>query len=67
MKTHEIQGYVLVLNQVVHITRVFTAPEEGFQFNIGLTSGTLIKLKYPDRATAVLKRDLLIEAINDAP
>ncbi len=67
MVTHELQGYVLVLDKIVHVTRVFEAMNaEGFQFNVRMLGPTLIELKYPDRATAVLQRDLLVEAIEAA-
>ena len=37
-KTYELQGYVIVLDKVVFITRVFEAEGgEGFQFNIRFT------------------------------
>lgn len=65
-KLHEIQGYVVVLDKVVHITRVFEAPrDEGAQFNVQMAGGVRLQLKYPDRAQATLERDLLIEALRE--
>ena len=65
-RVHEIQGYVLVLDKVVHLTRVFEADnDEGAQFNIRLLGDSRLQLKYPDRASATLERDLLIKAIKE--
>lgn len=67
MKVHELSGYAVVLDKVVHVTRVFeTKTGEGFQFNVRLLGPTLLELKYPDRASAVLQRDLLVQAIEAA-
>ena len=64
---HEIQGYVVVLDKIVHITRVFEAPkQEGAQFNLQLLGNARLQLKYPDRAQATLERDLLIKALSDS-
>jgi hypothetical protein len=64
---HEIQGYVVVLDKVVHITRVFEAPkQQGAQFNVQLLGNAKLQLKYPDRAQATLERDLLIQALADS-
>lgn len=60
---HDIQGYTIVLDKIVHITRIFEAPnDEGTQFNVRLTAGRL-ELKFPNRAEATLQRELLIKAI----
>ena len=66
-KLVEIQGYMLALDKIVHVTRVFPAGnDEGFQFNIRMLGDTLLKLKFPDRAAAALDRDLLIKAWREA-
>ena len=66
-KIHEIQGYVVVLDKIVHVTRVFEAPKnQGAQFNIQLAGNARLQLKFPDRAQATLERDLLIEALQNA-
>jgi hypothetical protein len=63
-KIHEIQGYVVVLDKVVHLTRVFKADkDQGMQFNVQLVGSARLQLKYPDLARATLERDLLIEAL----
>ena len=65
-KIHEIQGYAIVLDKVIHITRVFEAAnDEGAQVNVQLIGDALLKLKFKDRATATLERDLLIKAIRE--
>ena len=64
-RTHEVQGYVLVLDKIIHLTRVFEANhDEGVQFNVRMTDSVLLALKFPDRATATLERDLLIKALS---
>lgn len=61
---HEIQGYVLVLDKIIHLTRVFEANQkEGSQFNVRMVDGVLLNLKFEDRATATLHRDLLVKAL----
>jgi len=66
-KIHEIQGYAVVLDKVVHITRVFAADKhQGAQFNVQLLGDARLQLKYPDRGQATLDRDLLIQALIDA-
>lgn len=66
-KLHEIQGYVLALDKIVHITRVFAADnDQGAQFNVRLLGNTLLKLKFPDRAAAALDREMLIKALREA-
>ncbi len=63
---HEIKGYVVVLDRIVHLTRVFEAKNgEGAQFNIQLDGNAKLLLKFPDRATATLERDLLVKALKD--
>ena len=66
-KIHEIQGYVLVLDKIVQITRVFEAANgEGAQFNIRLLGDSRLPLKFADRAAATLERDLLIKAVKES-
>ncbi|MDX1570395.1 MAG: hypothetical protein R3200_07910 [Xanthomonadales bacterium] len=63
---HEIQGFVLVLDKIVHITRVFEASDEqGAQFNVRLMGDTLLKLRFPDRAQATLEREMLVKALKE--
>ena len=57
---------MIVLDKVVHVTRVFEAPKaQGVQFNIQLLGDARLQLKFPDRARATLDRDLLIEALSN--
>lgn len=61
---YEIQHYAIVLDQVVHVTRVFESEaKEGFQFNVRLSGDVRLALKYPDLAEATLQRDLFLKAL----
>ena len=61
---HEIQGYAIVLDKVVFVTRVFEAEQgEGFQFNIRFVGEMRLAPKFPTRHEADLQRRLLIQAI----
>lgn len=63
---HEVKGYAIVLDKVVHITRIFEAGDAGVQFNIRMLGDTLLKLKFPDLPAATLARTQLLEAIKSA-
>lgn len=64
-KTYDLQGYTLVLDKIVFLTRVFEAEEgEGFQFNIRLTGDLRLAPKFPTRHEADLQRSLLVKALN---
>ena len=64
-KVHEIQGYGIVLDKVVFVTRVFTAEDdEGYQFNIRFTGDLRLAPRFPTRHDADLQRSLLLQAIN---
>lgn len=61
---HEIQGYVVVLDKVAFVTRVFEAEEgEGFQFNIRFVGEMRLAPKFPTRHEADLQRRLLVQAL----
>ena len=61
---YEIQGYTVVLDNVVFVSRMFKSDNgEGFQFNIRFSGDTLIAAKFPDRADATLQRELFIKAL----
>ncbi len=65
--TIEIQGYIIVLDKIAYLTRVFEAAEgQGAQFNIGLVNSGRLQLKFPDRADATLQRELLAKALLEA-
>ena len=66
-RIHEIQGYALVTNKVVFVTRVFKAEaEEGYQFNIALSGDVRISPRFPTRHDADLERELLLKSVRDA-
>ena len=63
-KIYELQGYVIALDHIAFLTRVFEAKEgEGYQFNIRFTSEVRLSPKYPTRNEADLARSLLVEAL----
>jgi hypothetical protein len=64
-KTYELQGYAIVLDKVVFVTRVFEAEEgEGFQFNVRFSGDLRLAPRFPTRHEADLQRSLLLKAIN---
>lgn len=64
-KIYELQGYAIVLDKVVFLTRVFAAEEgEGFQFNIRFAGDLRLAPRFPTRHEADLQRSLLLRAIN---
>jgi hypothetical protein len=66
-KIYELQGYVIVLDKVVFLTRVFAAEDdEGFQFNIRFSGDLLLAPRFPTRHEADLQRSLLLQAISDS-
>lgn len=63
---YELQGYAIVLNKVVFLTRVFEAEDgEGYQFNIRFTGDLRLAPKFPTRHEADLQRSLLLKALNE--
>jgi hypothetical protein len=63
---YELQGYVIALDKVVFLTRVFSAEEgEGFQFNVRFGSELRLSPKFATRHEAELQRSLLIKALNE--
>ena len=65
-KVYELQGYAIVLNKIVLITRVFEAEDsEGYQFNVRFTGDLRLAPKFPTRHEADLQRSLLIKALNE--
>lgn len=64
-KIHELQGYAIVLDKVIFITRVFEAEDgEGFQFNIRFSGDLRLAPRFPTRPEADLQRSLLIKALS---
>ena len=66
-KVYELQGYAIVLDKIVFLTRVFAAEEgEGYQFNIRFTGDLRLAPRFPTRHEADLQRSLLLRALNDS-
>ena len=64
---HELQGYAIVLDKVVFVTRVFEAEnDEGFQFNIRFSGDLRLSPRFPTRHEADLQRSLLLQALDKA-
>ena len=63
---YDIQGYAVVLDKIIFLTRVFKAEEEeGYQFNIRFSGDALLTPKFPSRHEADLQRELLIKAMRE--
>ena len=61
---YELQGYAIVLDKIVFVTRVFEADEgEGYQFNIRFSGDLRLAPRFPTRHEADLQRGLLIKAL----
>lgn len=66
-KVYELQGYAIVLDKVVFLTRVFAAEEgEGYQFNIRFAGDLRLAPRFPTRHEADLQRSLFVRALNDS-
>ena len=64
-RVRDIQGYAVVLDKILFLTRVFEAEDgEGFQFNIRFAEDLRLAPRFPTRHEAELERQLIIEAIN---
>jgi hypothetical protein len=64
---HDLQGYSMVLDKIVFVTRVFRADgDEGWQFNIRFSGDTLLSPRFPTRNDADLARGLLVQAIRES-
>lgn len=65
-RIYELQGYAIVLDKVIFLTRVFQAEDgEGFQFNIRFGGDLRLAPKFSTRHEADLQRSLLLKAINE--
>ena len=63
---YELQGYAVVLDKVVFVTRVFEAEgDQGFQFNVRFGGDLRLSPKFPKRHEADLQRELLLKAIRE--
>ncbi|MEJ8569466.1 hypothetical protein [Elongatibacter sediminis] len=66
-KIREIQGYAIVVDKILFVTRVFEAEgEEGFQFNIAFTGEKRLAPRFSTRHEAELEREMLLKAIREA-
>jgi len=64
---HEVQGYAVVTDKVVFLTRVFKAEgDEGYQFNIALSGDVRLSPRFPTRHEADLERELLLKSIRES-
>ena len=62
----DLQGYAVVLDKIVFLTRVFEAEdEEGFQFNVRFVGDLRLAPKFPTRHEADLQRELLLKALKE--
>ena len=63
----DLQGYAVVLDKIVFLTRVFEAEdEEGFQFNVRFVGDLRLAPKFPTRHEADLQRELLLKALKES-
>jgi hypothetical protein len=66
-KVFELQGYAIVLDKVIFVTRVFEAEDgEGYQFNIRFAADVRLAPRFPTRHEADLQRSLLLKALSEA-
>lgn len=66
-RIYELQGYVIALDKIAFITRVFdAADEEGYQFNVRFAAEVRLSPKFPTRNEAELARRLLIQALDES-
>jgi hypothetical protein len=64
---YELQGYAIVLDKILFVTRVFEAGEgEGYQFNLRFGGDTRLTPKYPTRHEADLAREVLLREIRQS-
>jgi len=64
---HEIQGYAIVVDKVLFLTRIFKAEaEQGYQFNVAFSGDVRISLRFPARHDAELERELLLKSIRNS-
>jgi hypothetical protein len=63
---YDLQGFAIVLNKVVLVSRVFAADNnEGYQFNITFSNDVRLPAKFPTRTEADLERQLFLKALKD--
>lgn len=65
-RVREIQGYAIVVDKVLFVTRVFESEgKEGFQFNISFPGDMRVAARFPTRHEAELERGMLLKAIRE--
>lgn len=63
-RIYELQGYVINLDHVAFVTRVFEAErDEGYQFNVRFAADARLSPRFATRNEADLARSLLIDAL----
>jgi hypothetical protein len=63
----DLQGYTIVLDKIIFVTRVFEAEgDQGFQFNVRFTGDTRLTPKFPTRHDADLQRELLLKTLRES-
>ena len=61
---YELQGFAIVLDKVVLVSRVFSADNnEGYQFNITFNNELRLPAKFPTRTEADLARQIFLRAL----
>jgi len=64
---YDLQGYAVVLDKIIFVTRVFEADaEEGFQFNVRFSGDARLAPKFPTRHEADLQRELLLKTLKES-
>ena len=64
---YELQGFAITLDKVVLVSRVFAADNnEGYQFNITISSELRLPVKFPTRTDADLERQLFLKALKES-
>ena len=64
--TYELQGFVIVMDKVALVSRVFAADnEEGYQFNITFANELRLPVKFPTRTDADLERQLFLKSLKN--
>jgi len=63
---HEVQGYAIVTDKIIFVTRVFKAEgDEGYQFNIAFSGEMRLSLRFATRHEADLERELLLKSVRE--
>lgn len=63
---YELQGFAIVLDKVLLVSRVFAADNnEGYQFNITFSNELRLPAKFPTRTDADLERQLFLKALRE--